>query len=250
MSINPNGLILWEGPSAIDDAPIVVIATGIKQGSTNGKTGQMIQTYILRRDMPPQEAISTGADASICGGCAHRGDGTGKERSCYVVIFQGPRGVYMAYKRGSYAKAEFNMDLVELGKDRMVRLGAYGDPAAAPASVWQHLLKFAKGSTGYTHQYRNPAIDATVWAPLVMASADSEQDMHDAHGMGYRTFRVAPIGAEPIKGLEILCPASEEAGRKTTCEDCRACGGTRAKARVSVMIPAHGVGKRYVSVDQ
>ena len=35
----PNGIILWEGPSLIDGAPIVVIATGIKRASRNAKTG-------------------------------------------------------------------------------------------------------------------------------------------------------------------------------------------------------------------
>jgi len=244
MTINPNGLVLWEGPSALDGAPIVVIATGIKQGSTNGKTGAMIQTYILRSDMPPQDAINAGADESICGGCTHRGaDGTG--RSCYVVIFQGPRGVYAAYKRGSYARATPEQ-LDGLFAGRMVRLGAYGDPAAAPASLWSSILRNALGSTGYTHQWQRPDFDAALWAPLVMASADSEDEMHAAHALGLRTFRVAPIGATAIKGTEILCPASEEAGRKTTCEQCRACGGTSSKARVSIMIPAHGAGKRHV----
>lgn len=241
MTFNPNGMILWEGPSAVDGAPIVVIATGLKAGSTNSKTVAMVQTYILRSDIPPQEAINTGADESICGSCVHRGDGTGKGRSCYVAIFHGPRGVWAAYKRGSYDKAT---DLSALGDGRMVRLGAYGDPAAAPDAVWNELLTKAVGWTGYTHMWRH--LDAKVWAPLVMASADSVKDMDDAHAMGYRTFRVSPRGGEAIKGREILCPASEEAGRKTTCVECKACMGTSGKAKVSVMIPAHGTGKVHV----
>ena len=36
---NQNGLILWEGPSALDGSPIVVIATGLKRKSANGKIG-------------------------------------------------------------------------------------------------------------------------------------------------------------------------------------------------------------------
>jgi hypothetical protein len=236
--MSANGLILYEGPSMLDGAPIVVIATGIKTSSTNVKTGGMIQTYILRSDVPPIDAVKAGDDASICGGCKHRGDGTGKGRSCYVTLMHGPRGVYAAYKRGSYPRA------APAFADRMVRLGTYGDPAAVPTKVWRDALKGAAGWTGYTHQWRT--IDPTEWSPLVMASADSEQDMTDAHAVGYRTFRVTPVGVGPIKGLEIVCPASHEAGQKVQCHDCKACMGTSAKARVSIQIMAHGTGRSYV----
>lgn len=238
---NPNGLILWEGPSQHDGSPIVVIATGLKAGSTNSKTGAMLQTYILRSDIPPQEAINTGGDAAICGTCTHRGDGTGKGRSCYVAIFHGPRGVYAAYKRGSYAKAA---DLADVGADRMVRLGAYGDPGAAPIDVWDKLLQRAKGWTGYTHMWKT--LPAYLWHPLVMASVDSEAEMYEAHAAGYRTFRVTPGPNENIKGKEIVCPASHEAGQKVECIDCKACMGTSAKARVSIQIAAHGTGRKHV----
>jgi len=238
---NPNGMILWEGPSAIDGAPLVVIATGLRAGSTNVKTGAMVQTYILRSDIPPMDAVKSGDDVSICGTCPHRGDGTGKGRSCYVTLFQGPRGVYAAYKRGSYARAD---DLTELGADRMVRLGAYGDPAAVPADMWRQLLKRAEGWTGYSHLWLT--IDAAEWAPLVMASADTEAEMRDAHALGYRTFRVTPVGEGPIKGVEIVCPASHEAGQRVECVDCGLCRGTTVKSPVSIQIMAHGTGKRYV----
>lgn len=244
-----NGIILYEGPSMLDGHPIVVIATGIKTGSTNVKTGAMIQTYILRSDMPPIDAVRSGDDASICGGCTHRGDGTGKGRSCYVTLMHGPRGVYAAYKRGSYplASSVGVKNIPSVFAERMVRLGTYGDPAAVPGYLWQIILKKAKGWTGYTHQWRT--IPADAWAPLVMASADTEQDMRDAHALGYRTFRVTPVGEGPIKGAEIVCPASHEAGQKVECIDCKACMGTSAKARVSIQIMAHGTGKKYVDAS-
>ncbi|MET0375914.1 MAG: hypothetical protein ABW128_16870 [Rhizorhabdus sp.] len=238
-----NGIILYEGPSKLDGAPIVVIAVGLKTKSTNSKTGAMVQTYILRSDMPPADAIRIGADASICGDCTHRGDGTGKQRSCYVTIMHGPRGVYAAYKRGSYTKVDA-FEAQALFADRMIRLGTYGDPTAAPFAMWTVALKRAKGWTGYTHQFKRVS---SAWSQLVMASADTEQQMYDAHALGYRTFRVSPVGGKPLAGLEVMCPASEEAGRKTECLSCQACMGTSGKARVSIQIPAHGTGKRYVN---
>lgn len=237
---NPNGVVLYEGPSQLDGAPIVVIAVGLKQHSTNSKTGAMIQTYILRRDVAPIDAVRSGQDESICGGCKHRGDGTGKGRSCYVTLMHGPRGVFLAYQNGRYAPAD-KLRLVGLG--RMVRLGTYGDPAAVPQHIWTGLLLNARGWTGYTHQWRT--IDPS-WASLCMASVDSEAEMHEAHALGYRTFRVTPIGEGAIRGKEVVCPASEEAGKKTTCIECRACMGTSGKAKVSIQIAAHGVGRNHV----
>ena len=69
----PNGAILYEGPSALDGAPIVVIVTGLARKSTNAKTGALLQTWILRSDMHPIDAVRSGADSSICGDCRHRG---------------------------------------------------------------------------------------------------------------------------------------------------------------------------------
>lgn len=239
---NTNGVILYEGPSMLDGAPIVVIAVGLKQKSTNSKTGAMVQTYILRQDIPPIEAVKTGADESICGGCPHRGDGTGKKRSCYVTLMHGPRGVWNAYQNGRYPHAFKTIH--ELLRDRMVRLGTYGDPAAAPIAVWRNAIQHAKGWTGYTHQWRDIHWR---WRELVMASADSLVDMDEAHARGFRTFRVTPIGEGPVKGREFNCPASEEAGKRIECIDCLACMGTSAKNKASVQIAAHGTGKGHVA---
>ncbi len=236
-----NGSVLYEGPSLLDGAPIVVIATGLKTASTNAKTGDMIQTYILRADVPPIEAVKQGADESICGACPHRGDGSGHDRSCYVTLFHGPRAVYAAFQRGSYPKGAAD------ASGRMVRLGTYGDPAAVPVDVWERLLAGSEGFTGYTHQWRRPDVPAETWAPLVMASVETIEEMDAAQALGYRTFRVTPGPKENIKGREIVCPASAEVGKKATCEECKACMGTSAKAKVSVSIAAHGSGRKYVS---
>ena len=76
----PNGYIFYEGPSAIDGAPIVVIATGFASATGNRKTGDMVQTYIIRQDVKPTDALRTGQDASICGDCKHRPILGGRDR--------------------------------------------------------------------------------------------------------------------------------------------------------------------------
>ena len=240
----PNGFILYRGPSMIDGSPIVAIATGLQgKASRNGKTGELVQTWIIRDDMSPTEAVAIGADSAICGACPHMGqivDGRNVNRSCYVTVFQAPLSVYKAYKRGIYAEP-INEDVAaEMLRGKRVRLGAYGDPSAVPFAVWDSILRFTEARTGYTHQWRNRPV---ALARYVMASCDNDADYVDAKAMGYRTFRVRTV-SEPIHKREIACPASKEMGVKTNCAACVACGGNSAKARVDVTIIAHGAASK------
>jgi hypothetical protein len=152
-----NGAIIYRGPSMLDGAPIVVVATGLAKGSNNTKTGAgLIQTWILRDDVSPTDAVNGGQDASICGACPHRGDlvdGRNVNRSCYVTVFQAPLNVWKSAHRGIYADVSDNLTATFAG--RGVRLGAYGDPAAVPLAVWHAVLAEASFWTGYTHQWKD-----------------------------------------------------------------------------------------------
>lgn len=199
----PNGVILYEGPSLLDGAPIVVIAIGLNSPSTNRKTGAMIQTYILRSNVEPTAAVASGGDKSICGDCRHRG-ARGKGRTCYVNVGQGPLGVYRAYRRGRYPGISDTNYRSDIGDGRIVRLGTYGDPAAVPVYVWHQLLIGAKGHTGYTHQWRT----AVGLKSLCMASCDTCAESLEAQSLGWRTFRVDMVGTGTGVTGESLCPAS------------------------------------------
>ena len=243
----PNGFVIYDGPSLIDGQPIVVIAIRTKAGHANAKTGPMLQTYILRRDINPLIANKTGQDYSICGNCPSRGTPTKKRkrklaenRRCYVQMGQGPLNVWRTFKRGRYPAVHGHAAIAAIGADQDVRLGTYGDPAAAPAYVWESLISGARLHTAYSHQ---SGIASAAFAPsMFMMSADSLQDARDAWSRGWRTFRVVRDVQDIVRGAEILCPASKEAGRRTTCGACGLCGGTSVKAK-SVAIPAHGSSK-------
>ena len=228
----------------IDDAPIVAIVTGIDGKSRNAKTGALAQVWILRDGVAPLDAIKTGADASICGDCPHRGrivDGSNRDRSCYVNVFQAPTWIYKCLQRGLYG-----VDAVSPSEARAklaglrVRLGAYGDPAALPFEVLEEALADAKGKTGYSHQWRT--CDPR-FARYVMASCDNDRDYLEAKARGYRTFRVRRAG-DALNAREVVCPASKEAGVKTTCAACMACGGNDAKAKADIAIIAHGAASK------
>lgn len=236
----PTGFVLYEGPSLLDGSPIVAIAL---TGSSNRKTGNMVQTYILRRDMMPMEAVRTGADSAICGDCKHRPSTGG---ACYVVVAQGPTVVYKTWTRGGYPVALYADDLVA---GRMVRLGTYGDPAAVPAHIWEELCSRASGRTGYTHQWATGAGSAQALQPLLMASADSAQERAAAVAQGWRTFRVMAQG-EALQRGEFTCPASEEGGKRTTCAECGACDGAQRGAhKASPAIVVHGSkARRFITI--
>lgn len=234
-------MIIYSGPSLIDGKPIVAIAIG-KSGNT--KTGNMVQTYIIRADISPLEASKTGEDFSICGACPHRGEATtlaerkqALKRSCYVNLGQGPTIVWKAFQRGIYEMVAGHAAIAAIGKGRMVRLGTYGDPAAVPAYIWESLISEAVGHTAYTHQ--SGVESAQARPEFMMVSADTEEQARIAWSNGNRTFRVVKSTHEIIRGAEILCPASKEAGFKTTCNSCGLCGGAAIKAK-SIAIVDHG----------
>lgn len=232
-----SGIILYEGRSALNGDPIVAIANRITAASTNEKTGALVQTFIIRSDTDPLTATYSGADAAICGDCKHRRTDKG---TCYVNVGRSVSSVYGAYTRGRYARPNLDYDpriLPALFKGAKVRLGTYGDPTAIPFSIWRAVTLYAAAVNGYSHQWRNPAFQS--FKNLCMASADTAAEQREAVALGWRTFRVRNA-TDPLLPYEITCPASAEAGKKTICEDCKACGGLSAKAKVNIAIQPHG----------
>ena len=231
----PTGYTIYNGPSLLDGTPIMVVAL---LGSSNRKTGNMVQTYILRQDMRPVQAVQTGADAAICGDCKHRPSNGG---ACYVVVAQGPTVVYKTWVAGKYPAAT-PADVGALVAGRMVRLGTYGDPAAVPAWVWEALTSQAAGRTGYTHQWNNPALSTDQRArigALCMASADNQDEATQARAQGMRYFRIRSAD-EPVNKGEFVCPASAEGGMRKLCTTCGACNGTTKSTGASPVIIVHG----------
>jgi hypothetical protein len=274
------GVILWQGASAIDGTPIVLVANRFDGASGNDKTGAMVQTWILPdpraagidvNGARPAKIMAwlkeTGA-RSICGDCPHAwqyNDATGEyeKGSCYVREYQAPAATLGGVYRGAYpiAGVDFPAEWIwRIGQGRNIRAGSYGDPAACPADVWRDFLAMASGRTGYTHMWKSAHAQARrhAWRmrDLLMASCDSAAEYRASIDAGFRAFYVVPQDAidktaspysvgSHIDGA-MMCPASSEFeafhGRKTSCEKCGACSGAGGKgARMpSVFIPAHG----------
>jgi hypothetical protein len=237
----PTGAVLFEGPSQLDGSPIVCIATGIHGQSLNKKTGPMVQTWILPRDIAPDVAITTGEDAAVCGACPLRGivaklangEQINRMRGCYVFVGQAPQRIWNCYKRGDYSLTD---GYWLAGKQ--IRLGSYGDPCAIPLQMWRDVITVAAGWTGYTHQWRDDRFQD--YRSMFMASVESIEQGEEARALGWRTFRVAVTGELPAGG-EFHCPASAEEGYRETCDSCGSCNGVnRRPDRASVVIWPHG----------
>ncbi len=228
--------IIYQGPSQIDGLPIVAIAT---YSDRNTKTGKVLQTYIIRSDLSPLEASKSGQDFSICGDCKFRGEANSdpdrkqaKNRKCYVNLGQGPTIVYKSFIRGVYPIANDHASRVELGENRVVRLGTYGDPAAVPSYVWDQLLSECESHLAYSHQ-------SGFRPDITMQSADTLAQAQAHWAKRARTFRVIDSLADIDKANEILCPASKEAGRRVQCVKCQLCSGLTSKSKKSIAIVEH-----------
>jgi len=218
------GFILYQGPSVLDGAPIVVIAT---LSTSNVKTGEMVQTWILRDDINPVEATKTGDDSSICGNCVHRHYNDG---ACYVNVSQAPNQIWKSYKRGLYEHYDHALH-ADYFRSRAVRLGAYGDPASVPFEVFFQITQMSRGHTGYTHQAAHKNFDNRYFT-LCQVSADSPKQASKYQKQGAKTFRVAMEG-DGLLSNEIECLSDSDGIQRI---DCKLCDG----ASKNIAIAVHG----------
>ncbi len=242
----PQGVVLWEGKSRLNGDPTVAIATGLKHPSGNAKTGEMVQTWILRQDISPSEAIKTGGDAGICGNCIHRAvEGQG---SCYVNVGWGPTRIWKAYNDGVYPPV--TPELRNYIRELHVRYGSYGEPAAVPAKTWRAIMpENPKDSTGYTHQWHLRL--ASEYKDFLMASVESQAESEEAEAKGWRTFLVVPRNRPSIPQGFKWCPKDElNPGKKIPCESCGACNGTRGGQSSNIAVYAHGTSAKLFHVGR
>lgn len=239
------GFVLWEGPSRLNGEPVAVVVTGLRHPSNNTKTGDMLQAWIIPAgEEPPHVAVKTGSDTAVCGDCKHRPAMGG---ACYVLAHNAPRSVHKSYRAGRYPRLSTS-EARSLLTGALLRMGAWGDPAAVPASVWLDLTGVLAGWSGYTHQWHGMSPgERAVWSAIVMASVDTLPEQLRALSWGWRVFRVH-TGERPT-GL-MTCPAAEESkaaqrGVKIHCASCLACDGAPSR-RKSVAIRVHGAkSKRF-----
>jgi len=230
------GYIVYRGPSVLDGSPIVAVAT-LK--TSNGKTGNMVQVWILPdKGRNPLKAVQTNDNFGACGTCPLQGvydETKGKivDRVCYVNLGQAPNAVYNGLERGIYPTYDpARHEKTLLG--RKMRLGAYGDPAALPAALVAYLSDVGTGHTGYSHQllWMERGV-ADELAKRMMASCHTPAMRTEAKKRGYRTFTVLSDHTQSDGDLE--CPNYTHG---IQCEQCGLCNGSDGGGR-SIYVIAH-----------
>ena len=243
------GYVIYDGPSLIDGGPIVAILTlPADPGKGNRKIGEMAQITILRRDVDPVTANRLGLDRSICGDCPLKGiaqpqaeRGQAKGRGCYVVLIHRPAFLFKAYHEGRLPRLDpRSVEAREMLEGLKIRVGAYGDGASVPGESIDPLVEAADGHTDYTHQLGKPG--AYVSPSRSMISCETLEQARTAWRLGFRTFRtILPEDLESIDtSREIICPATEEGGKRTTCAECGLCAGLTSKSPKSIVAVIHG----------
>ena len=146
----PKGFIIDQGLSPFNGKPYVAILDLAR--STNSKTGDMAQVWILCRDTQPFEATKNGDDEAVCGNCQFRRQENGT-RLCYVNAAWRAAQVWKSYKACEYEE-DMRREHIPLIKHRKIRWGAYGDPAIIHPQVFWGINEHCAGHTGYTQAWR------------------------------------------------------------------------------------------------
>jgi len=215
-----------------ENSKIVVIGTGLERKSQNAKTGDMLQIFIMLKDVNPVQAVTDGIAAkTICKGCPFA-SGSG----CYVNVGQSVLSIWKAYKRGSYERAH-PKDYSRIFGGRKVRFGAYGNPSMIPLSIVKAIAKVSNGWTGYFHDWHlMPKAKAAAYAEYFMVSTDTEESRLHAESNKWRYFHVSP--SKPSNAMECLSDA-----KGLSCAQCLLCAGNGKARQKSIWINPHGAKK-------
>jgi len=219
----------------IHESPdLVCVAT---TDSSNLKTGNMIQLWIMARNVHPVESRRTGHDATLqCQGCPHASN-----EGCYVSPLA-LMAIYRAYKAGSYERLHLGSpEWTAFFYGASVRFGAYGNPSMLPLPLVSDIVERCYSHTGYMHDWDLMPMElAKAYGRFFMASTEPS-NVQFAQNLGLRTFTVVPE-APKDRSLGIECLADKSG---LQCIDCGLCDGnsrsvSRSVPLPSVWIKAHG----------
>lgn len=179
-------------------------------------------------------------DGSVCFDCPFAVSNGAKLSACYthkVMQYSGflsslkSVGAKLQWEQIPEYSEEIYAAIVSACAGLYVRFGTYGEPSLLSSDLVGAICAVAKNHTGYTHQWaKKPE-----YAAFFMASVHSLFGADVAEKVGYRSFIATKEG---LQGA-VNCPASKEAGYKSTCSKCGLCSGSEGKGKKSVWILQH-----------
>lgn len=128
---------------------------------------------------------------------------------------------------------DLHRQILNMCSNKYVRFGTYGEPTKIDFElVFDICENSAKNWTGYTHQY----LKDSKYLNYFMASVHNEhQSKMVLNRWNGRSFIASKDGSED----GVICPASNEAGFKSTCAKCGLCSGINGKGKKDVKILEH-----------
>lgn len=200
----------------LDLIDIYLVITGFKRKSSNRKTGEMLQSYIVDKNSIYEKTVfgAKCKDCTMVDKCYVKMDKIAVRRTLKKVL----------NKESNCYKNISCDELIDLLKDKSLRFGTYGDPSALPIHLVINMCNVLKQWTGYTHFWKtcNP-----LYSLYFMASVESLELKTEANQMGWRTFEVI-LDNNTNYSDGIQCPAITKG---INCIDCGLCKGNSIKAK-------------------
>ncbi len=207
-----------------------LVLTCLVNASKNDKTGDMIQSYLISKDLLNADTVHFGSKCTTCPMIT----------KCYVnkdkLSVRGALRRLTNNESTSYKDVSFNEALKHIERsDKGLRLGTYGDPSILPLSDIEMLVKAARFHTGYTHYWDSIP---TQYSKFLMASCENEEQELFAKSLGYRAFRVLlkdqnqhKVNKGTIECLNVT--------HGLTCAKCKLCDGNNKGSKKSIYIHEH-----------
>lgn len=212
-----------------------------KKKGANSKLGasSMLQTYHFSVSQILSGSLED--DKEVCFDCPlsyNAGDGKcythkGLQRLGLLSMMKRLKKLYEAGDVSNWNASSFSRFYTQLkGKEiSLVRFGTYGEPVILDVNTISILANLGKSWTGYTHQWNKDKYRA--YSAFFMASTHSQFEAAIAQDLGWRVFNTGDLNGA------VNCPASKEAGRKSTCTVCALCSGTSGKGKKDIYIGIH-----------
>lgn len=223
--------------------------------TTNDKIAPMgekiIQTYHYSRGQFENAQSKTSMqsffskDGDVCLDCPYAMSNGAELKGCYTHKRMQYSGMISQLRSiGAKYKSWDNIPMIDevreclvvaMSAGRYVRFGTYGEPVMMPVDLVRRMTNVSKTWSGYTHQWNKPwAYD---YRDFFMASTHNTAQTNTAEMMGWRAFMDDSTHTKH-DGM-VNCPASSEAGYKSTCSKCALCSGIVGKGNKSVYIFNH-----------
>jgi len=183
-------------------------------------------------------------DAKTCFDCKFSyNQNDGKSGGCYthkgifrLGLVSKLRRLNKLYTNGKikpYSKAIEKKILKIASNINFLRLGAYGEAVTLPQSLIEQMCQKVNSYTAYTHMWH---LEEYQWASKwFMASTHNVFEVNIAKDRNFRFYNAG----ERVSNA-VLCPASSSLPKekRTTCEQCRLCGGANKIAK-NIFNPLH-----------